>query len=206
VSRWAVFLDRDGVLNEPVLHPESGLAESPHHPEDARLTAHCGEALRLLRGLGAVLVVVSNQPSAAKGTAAREELEAVHREVRRLVAHEDAAPDDWRYCFHHPEGVDEELGCVCDCRKPAPGLLLAAARDHDIDLAESWMIGDGDADLLAGRAAGCRTVLVEHPATSHRRGAAHTSIRAIDILAAARIVADARRGVGKNEVVTSGGA
>jgi D-glycero-D-manno-heptose 1,7-bisphosphate phosphatase len=205
VSRWAVFLDRDGVLNEPVPHPESGLAESPHSPEDTRLTPRCGEALRLLKGLGALLVVASNQPSAAKGTATREQLESVHREVRRLMMREGVVPDDWRYCFHHPEGVDEELGRVCDCRKPAPGLLLAAARDHEIDLAESWMIGDGDADLRAGRAAGCRTVLVEHPATAHRRGA-EQSARAVDILAAAYLVADARRRAAMEDPVSSGGA
>lgn len=190
VTRWAVFLDRDGVLNEPASHPLTGLGESPHSPKEVQLTPSCADAIRMMRELGALLVVVSNQPSAAKGFVTRGELDLVHAEVAAQLAAQRASPDDWRYCFHHPDGTDPALGTRCGCRKPAPGMLAAAACDLEIDLETSWMIGDGDADVLAGRAASCRTILVEHPATSHRRGAVTPDASATDILAAACIVAN----------------
>ena len=120
MSHWAVFLDRDGVINEPVPHPVSGLLESPHRAEDVELTPGCVEALGMLRGTGAALVVVSNQPSAAKGTATDADLDAVHREIAGRLAAAGVAPDDWRYCRHHPDALDPARA-ACDCRKPAPG-------------------------------------------------------------------------------------
>lgn len=185
MTRRAVFLDRDGVINEPVLHPVSGLPESPHRPEDVALTPGCVEALGLLRRTGATLVVVSNQPSAAKGTATDADLDAVHREIAGRLEEAGVAPDEWRYCRHHPDAVDPARA-ACDCRKPRPGMLLAAARDLELDLPASWMVGDGDADIGAGRAAGCRTILVEHPGSAHRRGAETPDVSVPTILDAAR--------------------
>jgi D-glycero-D-manno-heptose 1,7-bisphosphate phosphatase len=77
--------------------------------------------------------------------------------------------DAWRRCLHHPAGVIEELAGRCPCRKPAPGLLIDAARELELDLRASWMIGDADSDIAAGRAAGCRTLLVQSPGSAHRR-------------------------------------
>jgi D-glycero-D-manno-heptose 1,7-bisphosphate phosphatase len=191
VSGWAVFLDRDGVINEPVPHPGSGLPESPHRREDVRLTPGCAQALAELRRTGAALVVVSNQPSAAKGTATEADLDDVHDEVARLLEEAGASPDDWRYCRHHPDGTLPALSGSCDCRKPSPGMLLDAARDLDLDLSASWMIGDGDADIGAGRAAGCRTILVRHQGTRHRRGHVTADVSVDDLPAAARAVAAA---------------
>jgi D-glycero-D-manno-heptose 1,7-bisphosphate phosphatase len=102
-----------------------------------------------------------------------------------------ARVDDARYCFHHPAGSDPELGRACDCRKPAPGLILQAADDLGLDrraLERSWLIGDSDVDVAAGRAAGLRTVVVEHPPSAHRRGGIVADARAADVLEAARIV------------------
>ncbi len=191
MSHWAVFLDRDGVLNEPAPHPVSGLLESPHRVEDVVLTPGCVEALGLLRDSGATLVVVSNQPSAVKGTASEADLDAVHRAISARLTAAGVAPDDWRYCRHHPDAVDPSLA-DCDCRKPKPGMLLAAARDLDIDLSASWMVGDGGADVGAGRAAGCRTILVEHPGSAHRRGAEAPDVTVPTILDAARHVVGSR--------------
>jgi D-glycero-D-manno-heptose 1,7-bisphosphate phosphatase len=169
MSRAAVFLDRDGVINEPAFDRVDGRAESPHRPRDVTLAAGAVEGLRALRGAGFLLVVVSNQPSAAKGKVTLAELRAVHERVMALLAAEDVSVDDWRYCFHHPTGAVPELTGPCACRKPAPGMLLDGARDHDVDLAESWTIGDSDSDVDAGRAAGTRAILVEHPSSPHRR-------------------------------------
>jgi histidinol-phosphate phosphatase family protein len=96
-------------------------------------------------------------------------LEAIQRRVGELLASDGARLDAWRMCLHHPAGVVPELSGTCDCRKPAPGMLLDAASELDLDLSRSWLFGDTDADMLAGRAAGCRTVLIEHPSSTHKR-------------------------------------
>jgi D-glycero-D-manno-heptose 1,7-bisphosphate phosphatase len=167
--RAAVFLDRDGVINDPVVDPVDGRPESPHRPSDVVLAAGAVAGLRALRDARLVLVGISNQPSAAKGKVAPADLRAVHDRVVAMLAVEGLALDDWRYCFHHPDGVVPDLSGPCDCRKPAPGMLLDAARRHGIDLGASWTIGDSDTDVGAGRAAGTRTILVEHPCSAHRR-------------------------------------
>ncbi len=94
----------------------------------------------------------------------------MHARVLELLAAEGVRFDASRLCLHHPDGVVAELSGPCDCRKPAPGMLLDAARALGLDLGGSWMLGDTDADVAAGRAAGCRTVLIEHPASAHKRG------------------------------------
>ena len=190
----AVFLDRDGVLNELVLNRATGDHESPYRPEDVVLTPGAVEALRLLGTLGVPLAVVSNQPSAAKGTASLEALASVHDALVALLAAEGVALDEVRYCFHHPDGTDAVLGHACECRKPAPGLILQAAEALGLDadgLARSWLIGDSDVDVEAGGAAGLRTILVEDPRSAHRRGGAEPDARAADVIKAAKIVARA---------------
>ena len=147
----------------------SGLPESPLDPADIALVPGAAAALRRLRDAGFVLVGVSNQPAAAKGTVPLERLREVQERVLALLALEGVAPDDFRICHHHPDGTVPELTGTCDCRKPAPGMLLDAAAALRLDLGASWMIGDSDADVAAGRAAGCRTVLVEHPGSAHKR-------------------------------------
>jgi D-glycero-D-manno-heptose 1,7-bisphosphate phosphatase len=160
----AVFLDRDGVLNDPVLDPIDGRPESPLHADDVRLAEGAREGLRAVHAAlpDALLIVASNQPAAAKGKATAGDLQAVHDRVVALLGDDAALIAAWRYCFHA-----REEGCAC--RKPRPGLLLDAAAEHGLDLRASWIIGDSDADVGAGRAAGCRTVLIEHPGSAHRR-------------------------------------
>ncbi len=168
-ARAAVFLDRDGVLNELVPDRESGLAESPLSPDDVRLAAGAAAAARRLREGGYALVGVTNQPAAAKGRVAVSRLEEVQARLVELLAVEGVEFDAWRMCLHHPDGVVPELSGPCDCRKPAPGMLVDAARELDLDLERSWMVGDTDADVEAGRAAGCRTALILNAASAHKR-------------------------------------
>jgi D-glycero-D-manno-heptose 1,7-bisphosphate phosphatase len=127
-------------------------------------------AARLVDG-GYALVCVTNQPAAAKGAVSVGRLVDVHRRVLELLAAEGVTLDAWRMCLHHPGGVVDELTTGCDCRKPAPGMLLDAARELELDLARSWMVGDTDADIGAGRAAGCRTMLIDCPGSAHKRSA-----------------------------------
>lgn len=164
----AVFLDRDGVINDPVPDPVDGRPESPLRAADVVLARGALDGLARLAGTGLPLIVVSNQPAAAKGKVTDGALRAVHERVVALLAAEGLAIEDWRYCFDHPDALDAARR-DCACRKPRPGLLRAAASDHGLDLGASWIIGDTDADVGAGRAVGATTVLVEHPGTAHRR-------------------------------------
>ena len=186
----AVFLDRDGVINRGVMDEELGEYESPYRADDVALEDGAVEGLRSLGALGVPLIVASNQPSAAKGRVRLAELWEVHGRVVELLGAEGVALDDWRYCFHHPTGKVPQLSGPCPCRKPLPGLLRAAAERHGIDLERSWMIGDTDRDIGAGRAAGTLTVLVENPHSAHKRqgNAGRASFRAPDLAAAASIV------------------
>jgi D-glycero-D-manno-heptose 1,7-bisphosphate phosphatase len=187
--RPAAFLDRDGVLNDLVPDPRTGMPESPLAPEQVVLLPGAANAVKRLRAAGYVLVGVSNQPAAAKGIVSPEALERVQARTLELLEWEGAVFDDFEICPHHPEGVVPELARVCDCRKPAPGMLFRAARKLDLDLGASWMIGDTDADVETGAAAGCRTILVENPRSAHKRsGAADPDLRAHDVAAAAEFM------------------
>ena len=148
ISHRAVFLDRDGVINRAVVRggkpfPPAGLGELEILP-DVR------EALDQLKAAGFVLVVVSNQPDVARGTTARETVEAINAKLA-----ESLPLDDFRMCYH-----DDADGC--DCRKPRPGLLLTAARDHGVNLGASFMVGDRWRDIEAGRRAGCKTLFIDY--------------------------------------------
>lgn len=169
MGQAAVFLDRDGVLNELVPDPLSGLRESPLRLGDVRLAPGAAAAAARLQELGFLLVCVTNQPAAAKGRVSEAELLAVHDRVLELLGKEKAQIAASRMCMHHEQGVVSGLTGRCDCRKPAPGMLLDAADALSIDLVKSWMVGDTDADVRAGQAAGCRTVLIENPDSIHKR-------------------------------------
>ena len=155
-----------------------------------RLVSGAADAIRRIRSLDYRTVVVSNQPGAAKGKVSREELLEAHERVVRLLAEQGVMIDDYRYCLHHPDAVDPLLAAVCDCRKPKPGMLFRAAAELDLDLSRSWMIGDSDVDAQAGRDAGCRTIIVENPRSTHRRRAGGPAdYRVSDVTHAADVVA-----------------
>lgn len=191
----AVFVDRDGVINELVPDPLRGRPESPLRVADVRLVPGAAAALRGLADAGWRLVGVSNQPSAAKGLLSLTELHAIHARVLELLAAEGARFDDFRLCLHHPEGVVPELAGACDCRKPEPGMLLAAAHELGVELRRSWMVGDTDGDVEAGRAAGCRTILVEQSDSAHKRTAQLQPDAIVGNLTAAAGVILAAKGV-----------
>lgn len=181
----AAFVDRDGTINELVPDPASGRPESPLSADRVVLIPGAAAAVRRLSVAGWLSVGVSNQPAGAKGTATAEQLAAVQTRVLELLALEQAQFDDFRICPHHPDGVVPGLSCECECRKPAPGMLLAAGRELGIDLPGSWMIGDTDSDILAGRAAGCRTILIAYPPSGHKRSGTLTADAVLPSLDAA---------------------
>jgi D-glycero-D-manno-heptose 1,7-bisphosphate phosphatase len=174
----ALFLDRDGILNRLVYYDASEEWEAPRSVEDLVLIDGVIEPLRRFAAAGWLLVIITNQPSHAKGKVSKESLVAVHEAlVSRLPVPVSAS----YICFHHPEGVVAELTIACDCRKPGTRFLLQAADELDIDLASSWMVGDQDSDLLCGRAAGCRVALIPHPGSEHKRGGVKSDLQCNDL-------------------------
>ncbi len=165
----AVFLDRDGILNELAPEPGSGLYEAPLSLDQVRLIPGAAEAVRRLLDHGYLLAIVTNQASAAKGLVDLESLAAIHARVLSLLSAQNVYIDTSRLCLHHPDGIVEELSGPCSCRKPEPGMLLDAAQELEVDLASSWIIGDSDTDVEAGRRAGVRTILVREPGSAHKR-------------------------------------
>ncbi len=155
----AVFLDRDGVINELVYYPEMGIIDSPFTPEQFRLLPGAGKAISRLRRFYKV-IIVSNQPGIAKGHMTADTFALIREKMREDLAGDGTYLDAEYYCLHHPEAQAEWLRADCQCRKPKPGLLLQAARELNIDLTHSWMIGDGLTDIKAGKSAGTRTILL----------------------------------------------
>lgn len=146
----AVFLDRDGTINE-----ESGYL---YRKEDCRFIPGALEAVASLVGAGFTVVVVTNQSGIARGYYSEDDLNSLQLYMESEIVAAGGRIDAWYHCPHHPDYPAAEGDC--SCRKPLPGMLLLAAEELGIDLGASWMIGDKLADVAAGTAAGCRTILV----------------------------------------------
>ena len=144
----AIFLDRDGVLNHPVVR--EGKSYPPGRVEDLQIYEGLRDPLQRLKDRGFILIVVTNQPDVARGTTPRTTVERIND----AIAQEIPAIDKFLVCFH-----DNADGC--DCRKPRPGMLLAGAAEFDVDLERSYMVGDRRGDVEAGIAAGSRTIFVD---------------------------------------------
>jgi D-glycero-D-manno-heptose 1,7-bisphosphate phosphatase len=177
VERRAIFLDRDGTLNQAVV--QNGKSYPPGSVEDFQLLPGVAKAIAALKGEGYLLIVVTNQPDVGAGRQAIEVVAAMHAKLRSWLP-----IDDIRVCYH----TEEDL---CGCRKPAPGMIHAAAATWHIDLAASYMIGDRWRDVEAGRAAGCCTVLIRNdydecqPAVSD--AAVNSFSEAVDLILSGKV-------------------
>ena len=153
----AIFLDRDGTINKYV-----GFLRKI---DDFELIDGVAEAIKKINDSGYLAIVITNQPVIARGEITFEELNEIHMKMETLLGEKGAYLDAIYYCPHHPDsgfpGERRELKFDCDCRKPKPGLLFKAAKDFNIDLSKSYMIGDGDNDVLCGKNAGCMTKLID---------------------------------------------
>jgi D-glycero-D-manno-heptose 1,7-bisphosphate phosphatase len=168
----AVFIDRDGVINRAVIR--AGKPYAPDTLADLVLLPGVPEAMTALRDAGFRLIVATNQPDVAAGRVSRQVVEAMHAHLRQTLP-----IDDLRVCYH----MDADN---CDCRKPKPGMLLSAARDLQIDLPASFMVGDRWRDIDAGRAAGCRTILVDSGYDERRAEGYDASVASL--LEASRVI------------------
>jgi D-glycero-D-manno-heptose 1,7-bisphosphate phosphatase len=181
-----VFLDRDGVINAIVPGIEG--PDSPGSVEEFALLPGAAAAVRRLNDLGLPVVLVSNQPGAAKGKFPAANLEAITQHLKATLSEEAANLDGIYYCMHHPQAVVTEYRVDCGCRKPKPGLLMRAASDMGLVLAGSYMVGDQPTDIIAGKAVGCTTLLVNRagPQTSQ----CEADLVCPDLAAAAHLIVE----------------
>jgi D-glycero-D-manno-heptose 1,7-bisphosphate phosphatase len=156
----ALFLDRDGVLNDLVYYKEEGRVGSPLSAAQLKVSVHAGEAVKKSQALGLQVIVISNQPGVAKEQFSYHELSRMNAKIAAKLASEGVRLDGEYYCLHHPNALIAKYKVFCECRKPKPGLLLRAAKEHGLDLRKSFFAGDSLIDIKAGKAAGCKTILV----------------------------------------------
>lgn len=160
MSNKAIFLDRDNTLIK-----DPGYI---NHPDQVELLEGVPEALIELGALDYRLVVVSNQSAVARGIITEKVLDEIHERMEKLLAEKGARLDRIYYCPYHPDGVVPQYRRESECRKPNPGMLLTAADEMDIDLRQSWMIGNSREDVEAGFRAGCKTILIDHSPDSRQ--------------------------------------
>jgi len=191
MSRAAIFLDRDGTICEEVGYV--------NHLSRSRLLPGSLEAIRLINQAGLLAVVTTNQSGVARGYFSEDLVEAVHAQLLSAVSSGGARLDAIYHCPHHPSEGSPPWRTACDCRKPKPGMILRAAREHGIDLAGSYVVGDSVVDIEAGAAAGLPGVLVltgygrgllEHQKHRFKTEPAHA---AEDLLGAVRFILSRRR-------------
>ncbi|PZM14867.1 D-glycero-alpha-D-manno-heptose-1,7-bisphosphate 7-phosphatase [Rhizobium tubonense] len=161
----AVFLDRDGVINRAIVR--DGKPYPPADVSQTEVLPGVGSALRDLKAAGYLLIVVTNQPDVARGTTARETVEEINDFLRSRLP-----IDEFRTCYH-------DSGDGCDCRKPLPGSILSAAKNYDVDLSASFMVGDRWRDIEAGQNAGCRTIFIDY---SYNEKQPETEVRRVSSL------------------------
>ena len=146
--RRAVFLDRDGVINRAVVH--DGKPYPPANLAEMEILPGVSDAMTALHSVGWLLIVVTNQPDVARGTKSLADVESINHYLQRVLP-----IYEFRTCYHDSDDS-------CDCRKPLPGALFAAAKTHNIDLSASYMVGDRWRDIEAGERAGCQTIFIDY--------------------------------------------
>jgi D-glycero-D-manno-heptose 1,7-bisphosphate phosphatase len=146
ISKKAIFLDRDGVINKLIIR--DGKAQAPYSLSEFALYEGVENALKIIKSAGYLAIIVTNQPDVARGWVTKESVELINNKILEILP-----IDDIKICFH--TNID-----LCDCRKPMPGMLIEAGKDWGIKMEESFMIGDRFGDISAGKKAGCKTILI----------------------------------------------
>ena len=174
----AIFIDRDGTINKYV-----GFLRNIN---DFELLPDVAEAIKLINESGYLAIVATNQPVIARGEVTASQLSLIHDKLETLLGAEGAYIDALYYCPHHPhkgyDGEVPELKIDCDCRKPKPGMLIKASQDFNIDLSNSWMIGDGKNDVRCGQAAGCHAGLIKGDGVGEDYGAEIVDYNLLEIV------------------------
>ena len=185
----AIFLDRDGVINPPVLDKRTKECEPPVTLRDYQLYPWTADSLKKLQRSGFELFIISNQPGYAKGNVrVLQDLIDIGVFAETLLSVEGVKITASYYCYHHPNGVVPSFAIKCDCRKPNALFIYEAAKDYDIDLESSWMIGDRDTDIECGERAGTKTILLETEESADRRGESIPTYTALNLGIAANMI------------------
>lgn len=160
MGKRALFLDRDGLICHMVKYP-SGF-DNPQQVEDVRLIKGIADVIQLAKSKNWQVIQISNQPGVAKGKQTQQLAADIESRVHNLLREANVGVDATYICQHHPQGVVPQLAIECDCRKPKPGLLLQAAKEHNINLPSSIFYGDKASDVQASEAAGCKSMILLH--------------------------------------------
>lgn len=164
MNRRALFLDRDGVITYSVD------GEAARNPDDLRIIPEIIPVIKKAKTSGFLVFVVSNQPDIALGKIDEPTKVSLEKHFEELIKKKGLPIDAIYYCHHHPKGTIKKYAIACDCRKPKPGMLLQAVKEHNIDLAESFLLGDRASDIKAGKSAGVKKTILYDPQktqTSH---------------------------------------
>ncbi len=187
----AIFLDRDGVINEPAFNAERNVYEPPYRKEDLSLYPDVIDALKNFSAMGYKLFLVSNQPDYAKGITSLENLKEVHEELERRFGESGIRFEKYFYCYHHPEGLVPEYSIVCECRKPGNLFVRQAVEEYAIDTDASWFIGDRDKDIICGRNSGLKTIWIKND-REMIADEARADFEAEDLMEASEIILDSQ--------------
>ena len=166
----AVFLDRDGVINELIFNPKTGEYESPHFVKDFQLLPGVVESLGKLQEAGFLLFLISNQPSYAKGKTTLEELRLIHEKLNSILKKNNILFQEYFYCYHHPNGIVPEYTKKCECRKPGNYFIEKAKKDYGLDCKQSFIVGDCDTDVECGKKSGLTAILVKNKHSAAKQG------------------------------------
>lgn len=160
MKKRALFLDRDGIICHLIKYSDG--YDSPQRIEDVKLIDGIEKVIRVAKANNFLVIEASNQTGVAKGKQIQELSDAIEERVHTILQKKGVNIEAVYICQHHPQGVVPELGIICNCRKPAPGLLLKAAKEHNINLNASLVYGDKASDVQAAMAVGCRAILLLH--------------------------------------------
>jgi len=184
----AVFLDRDGVINELILNPNTGEYESPHCIEDLKIYPYADNCLKKLQGSGFYLFLVSNQPSYAKGKTTLENIKDIHNRLHKYLIKNEIYFKDYYYCYHHPNGIIPKYSILCECRKPGNYFLKKAITKYSLNTSYSFIIGDCDSDIECGQKSGLKTILIKNSISSKKQGKSNPDFSVNNLLEASNLI------------------
>lgn len=164
----AVFCDRDGVLNELVYREERKEFEPPHSVEELKFFERVFDGFLLLQNSGFEIFIISNQPDFAKGKTGYSNIISVSEKFKNVIEEKGIKIREYYYCFHHPEAILDDLRVKCECRKPGTKFVEEAIKKYIIDRNISFFIGDRNSDILCGRRAGLKTILIKNPDSDYK--------------------------------------
>ncbi len=156
----AVFVDRDGVINEMIYVKEHGYVDTPSNPVQFKIIKGVARSIKIAKKLGYKVIIISNQPGMAKGYYAKKTFDLITKKMHVILEKSNTKIDDEFYCFHHPNAKLKKYRKKCSCRKPRAGLLKRASEEHRIDLKNSYFVGDGIVDMEAAKRAGCKGIFI----------------------------------------------